>query len=263
VITAGNGKDALKKLAHGKFFLIISDMMMPEMDGLSFCQEAKALMPDIPFIMITGFIHESLKGQSGSCIPDAMMEKPYKSDQVRRLVKTFERARMSRIAASKIRPGDLSEVDAILIGGSTGATNIVADLLKKMPPYSPPIVLVQHIPPNFANPFAERLAKISTLKYNSGNQEEMLKKGHLYMASGDNHIGIKSSGDSLIIFTSSEEKINGHRPSVDFLFRTAAASKCKRFISIILTGMGRDLSLEMVKFLKVLSYRNKGSYLSY
>lgn len=56
VMTAGNGADALEKLSGVKVDLIISDILMPEMDGYTFCKEVKSLAPyaGIPFIFYTG-----------------------------------------------------------------------------------------------------------------------------------------------------------------------------------------------------------------
>jgi putative nucleotidyltransferase with HDIG domain len=57
-VTARSGKDALRTLANDHSFdLIMSDLMMPEMDGHSLLREAKSLYPDLPIIMVTA-VHD-------------------------------------------------------------------------------------------------------------------------------------------------------------------------------------------------------------
>ncbi|MGZ3536384.1 MAG: response regulator, partial [Thermodesulfobacteriota bacterium] len=52
-VTAHNGKDALNHFYKEKFSLIISDIRMPEMDGLTLLQNVKAVRPTMMFIIMT------------------------------------------------------------------------------------------------------------------------------------------------------------------------------------------------------------------
>lgn len=54
-VTAHNGKDALNYFYKEKFSLIISDIRMPEMDGLKLLQNVKAVRPTMMFIIMTGY----------------------------------------------------------------------------------------------------------------------------------------------------------------------------------------------------------------
>ena len=54
-VTAHNGKDALNHFYKEKFSLIISDIRMPEMDGLKLLQDVKAVRPTMMFIIMTGY----------------------------------------------------------------------------------------------------------------------------------------------------------------------------------------------------------------
>ncbi len=55
VVPAVNGVEALKKLRADKFDLIISDILMPQMDGFRLCRECKsdASLAPIPFVFYT------------------------------------------------------------------------------------------------------------------------------------------------------------------------------------------------------------------
>jgi two-component system response regulator AtoC len=55
VTTAGNGEDALSKYVPGKFDLVISDLMMPDMDGLTLLKRLTAIDNRVLFFLITGY----------------------------------------------------------------------------------------------------------------------------------------------------------------------------------------------------------------
>jgi DNA-binding NtrC family response regulator len=50
---AGNGKEALDMLKRKRFDMAITDLKMPEMDGMSLLEEAKKIYPDFPIVVIT------------------------------------------------------------------------------------------------------------------------------------------------------------------------------------------------------------------
>lgn len=92
VRSASNGNEALARLAESPADLIISDWMMPEMDGDEFCRRVRK---DInichtPFIMLTAKTDDDSKAGSMDCGADLFIEKPfsmkYLSASVRNLI---------------------------------------------------------------------------------------------------------------------------------------------------------------------------------
>jgi two-component system, chemotaxis family, chemotaxis protein CheY len=84
VIEGCDGKDALTKLDGRKVHLIVSDLNMPNMDGLSFVREVKK-MPDykfVPIIMLTTETDDTLKAQGQAAGLKAWMVKPFKPEQM-------------------------------------------------------------------------------------------------------------------------------------------------------------------------------------
>jgi two-component system chemotaxis response regulator CheY len=84
VIEACDGKDALSKLNGQKIHLIISDVNMPNMDGITFVGEAKKL-PDYkftPIIMLTTESGESKKSAGQAAGAKAWVVKPFQPAQM-------------------------------------------------------------------------------------------------------------------------------------------------------------------------------------
>lgn len=84
VIEGKDGQDALSKLTGQKVHLIISDVNMPVMDGISFVREVKQL-PNYrftPIIMLTTESEESKKREGQAAGAKAWVVKPFKSEQL-------------------------------------------------------------------------------------------------------------------------------------------------------------------------------------
>ncbi len=127
----------------------------------------------------------------------------------------------------------------ILIGASTGGPQALAEVLWSLPLDSPPVLVAQHISAKFGSSFILRLAEVTGLKVGSNDDQSMLLRGHIYCAQAENHLGVQLIGSHFQRFNSDQPAINGHRPSVDFLFESALPF-AKNCIAIILSGMGRD-----------------------
>ncbi len=132
--------------------------------------------------------------------------------------------------------------EAIVIGSSTGGPEALSQLLEDIASKNarlPPVIIVQHISPNFALAFSKRLAHLSGLKLANFAPQTKLESGHLYMSPGDQHIALRRTGRDLTIELQDGPQLSGHRPSVDFLFESAARANAQT-LAILLTGMGKD-----------------------
>jgi chemotaxis response regulator CheB/chemotaxis methyl-accepting protein methylase len=127
----------------------------------------------------------------------------------------------------------------IVIGASTGGPEALSALLENFPKPTPPIIVVQHIHNDFAAPLAKRLAKLSGLNLGGATSGEELLPNTIYLAHQEYHIGVEIRKGQLFLKHDLSEKINGHKPSVDFLFRTLAKLPISKS-AVLLTGMGQD-----------------------
>ncbi|WP_207952734.1 protein-glutamate methylesterase/protein-glutamine glutaminase [Paenibacillus agricola] len=130
----------------------------------------------------------------------------------------------------------------VAIGTSTGGPRALHQVISQIPAHFPaPVVVVQHMPPNFTKSLAQRLHSVSELNVTEAEDGMVLKNGHVYIAPGGFHMTVARNGPGLYkIHISKEEARGGHRPCVDTLFESLLPLKeLKRHI-VLMTGMGAD-----------------------
>jgi len=88
-VTAKNGQDALGKLGAGKPNLIITDLNMPQMDGITFIQKAKALpgMRFVPILMLTTESDTAKRAQAKAAGATGWLVKPVGAEQLIGVIK--------------------------------------------------------------------------------------------------------------------------------------------------------------------------------
>jgi two-component system chemotaxis response regulator CheB len=131
---------------------------------------------------------------------------------------------------------------AIVIGVSTGGPKSLADMLPKLCTMTDlPILLVQHMPPNFTKSLAESLNAKCSHSVVEGVPGTIVKEKTIYIAPGGYHMIVNTKGANYVLENNQDPPENGCRPSVDVLFRSAAAAyPSDSLVGVILTGMGND-----------------------
>ena len=139
------------------------------------------------------------------------------------------------------KPGNLKTTEKdIVVGASTGGTEALKDFLMMIPENAPPILIVQHMPKHFTKAFADRLNTLSKAHVQEAANGMKIKRGEVFVAPGDEHMLLKTSGTEYYIEVRTGPLVSRHRPSVDVLFRSAARYAGKNVIGVIMTGMGDD-----------------------
>lgn len=145
----------------------------------------------------------------------------------------------SKIPSKKLQKK--KELPLVVIGASTGGIEILHRLVSAFPKNMPPICIVQHIPPIFSKAFAERLNNKSPLKIKEAEDGDELLSGHVYVAPGDWHMILTGrQNERCRIRLKQGEKIWHQRPSVDVLFSSIPKFKRPMTIALLLSGMGSD-----------------------
>jgi len=139
-----------------------------------------------------------------------------------------------------LEPAALKKGKLIAIGASMGGVEAVNRVLAELPPEMPGIVVVQHMPKGFTDMYAKRLDSSCRLKVVQASDSQTVDAGTVYIAPGDFHMKIERASQGYVIRIVGGERVSGHRPSVNVLFRSVAAAAGKEALGIILTGMGED-----------------------
>lgn len=259
---AGDPYVAAKKIAEELPDVITLDIEMPRMNGMTFLKKLMRQHP-IPVVVIS-----SLTGDRSDLAIRALELGASEVVNKPRLTTKIEideyaiRVRDSVLAAAmqqvlkrhsdsltnlaKSKPSvehgrstDLKK-KVILIGASTGGTELLSNILKFLRTDLPPIVVVQHMPGEFTAAFAKRLNHESELEVSEAKDGECLKAGHVYIANGYHHLVVNKRTNDYVCSLKDGEMVNRHRPSVDVLFNSMVGPEAKHVMAILLTGMGKD-----------------------
>jgi two-component system chemotaxis response regulator CheB len=235
------------------------DVEMPKMDGLDFLEKLMRLRP-MPVLMVSSLT------ERGSEITMRALElgavdfvtKPKISiqagmreytelitDKIRAAARARVRQRTLQAPSAgvplpQLRSPLTSSEKLIIIGASTGGTEAIREFLMQMPSDCPGILIAQHMPEGFTTSFARRLDSLCKISVVESQGNERVLPGHAYIAPGHSHLLLSRSGANYMTKIEQTDPVNRHRPSVDVLFRSAAAAAGKNAIGVILTGMGKD-----------------------
>ncbi len=270
--TAQDAYMAREKIKRLDPDVLTLDVEMPRMDGISFLRNLMRLRP-MPVVMCS-----SLTEHGADVTLDALalgavdfVTKP-KVDVACRLEEYAQEIAAKVRAAAHARVVPLQETaappppirvveklsaDAVLpkggaprhfrtteqviaIGASTGGTEAIKEVLVRMPPDAPGIVITQHIPKAFSGPFAARMNAACGLVVAEARDGQQILPGHVYIAPGDRHLLVVRDGALYRCRLNDGPPVQRHKPSVDVLFRSVAQNVGRNAVGIMLTGMGRD-----------------------
>lgn len=128
----------------------------------------------------------------------------------------------------------------IVIGASTGGVEAIESILESLPEHFPPILITQHIRSEILAAFAKSLNKHSKLSIKEAEENEEILPGTVLIAPGKNHLTVKQRNGKLFCHLDQSPPVNGHKPSIDRMFQSAANLQNIHVIGVLLTGIGED-----------------------
>ncbi|MDR3670698.1 MAG: chemotaxis response regulator protein-glutamate methylesterase [Holophaga sp.] len=251
--------------------VILLDVEMPRMDGITFLRKIMAEHPT-PVIICSSLTEKGAETtmQALSAGAFAIFTKPslgvknFLVDASEDLVAAVRAAAGARVAklppqtqrGMLPRPPQKLTADAVLapgfeamavttdrftaIGTSTGGTQALEFVLSSLPRTCPGLVVVQHMPEKFTAAFAQRLNGICEIEVREARTGDRVIPGRAIIAPGGQHLVVKRSGAQYVVEVVAAPPVNRHCPSVDVLFRSCAKYAGRNATGVIMTGMGDD-----------------------
>ncbi len=259
--TAMDGTFGLRKIEDLKPDVITLDLDMPRMDGLETLRQITRSY-HIPVIIVSAHSTSgaTLTFKALSLGALDFVAKPRdaasaKMDEIANelisKIKIAARAERRKVldspeeftqkAVKPLTRRKLPCTKLVVIGVSTGGPNALQFMLSQLPgDFSGGIVVVQHMPEGFTELFARRLDETCAVEVKEAKSGDMILAGRVLICPGNRHIKVRRMplGDTVLL--TDEERVNGHRPSADLLFRSAAHEFRSSTIGLIMTGMGED-----------------------
>lgn len=250
--------------------VIVTDVEMPRMDGITFVKKVMSERPT-PIVVCSSLTEKGAETTMQVLAAGAVhvVTKPRinvksflqeSTDSLIDAVKAAARARVNRLRCEpqqRERAAPKQTVDAILpppdttamvrtterivaIGTSTGGTQALEAVLSALPRVTPGLIIVQHMPERFTAAFANRLDGLCQIDVSEARNNDRVMPGRALIAPGGRHMVLKRSGAQYYVEVMDGPLVNRHRPSVDVLFRSVARAAGANALGIIMTGMGDD-----------------------
>jgi len=255
--TAPDPYVARDKVLQLKPDVLTLDIEMPRMDGITFLRKLMKHFP-LPVIIVSSLTPKgstlALEALEAGAIE--VMAKPGGSFSVGEMgaqladkIRAAAKAKPLKREAAQEKTGPatmatraLAETTnkVVAIGASTGGTEALKEVLTRMPPNSPGLVVVQHMPANFTRAFAERLNGLCKIAVREARDNDSVLPGACLIAPGNYHMLLKRSGARYFVQVKTGPMIHHQRPAVDVLFNSTAQYAGPNAVGVIMTGMGAD-----------------------
>ncbi len=275
VATHANGRRAVDDVAKSRPDVVVLDLEMPEMDGLTALPLILERAPGTVVLVASSLTRrgaeislraltrgaadylakpEAVQGQSGA--------EPFRDELLAKIRALGRRARPApavrssarkavAVAATvparakppvKLRAYNPGPVTALVIGSSTGGPQALNKLFTAIGPAIGhlPVLVTQHMPPTFTAILAEHVARAAGRPAAEGQHGELIRPGRVYVAPGGRHMVVGGSAGAPCIQLTDDPPVNFCRPAVDVLFDSASALFRSGVLGVVLTGMGAD-----------------------
>ena len=255
---ARDGRECLEELTRLRPDALVLDLEMPKLDGLGVLGEMRRLGIEVPVVLCSAYTERgaqttlealALGAQDYVMKPRASTGAEAAKAELRgELLPKLAALVRSRVMAGQgaraARTGEGSRVEVVVIGVSTGGPSALESMLPRLPREFPvPVLVVQHMPKLFTGALAERLDRMCRMPVREAYAGAALEGGTIWLAPGDAHMEVAPRGrtqGAAEVMLHSRPGLNACRPSVDFLFRSAAERYGASTLALMMTGMGSD-----------------------
>jgi two-component system chemotaxis response regulator CheB len=256
VARVANGQMAIDELKRTPVDVVVLDIEMPVMDGMTALPLLLRADPGLKVVMASTLTTRgadialrALRLGAADYVPKPSAVHGDEGFRRELIEKVKGLARLRRRVAQpvtetrsiRLRPAPITSPKLLAIGSSTGGPQALFTLVQGLGKrLNVPVVLTQHMPPTFTAILAEHITKLGGLPCAEAKDGEQLTAGRIYLAPGDRHLIVDAGRGGLLAHLNSNPPENFCRPSVDPMLRSAAAACDGRVLVTMLTGMGQD-----------------------
>jgi two-component system chemotaxis response regulator CheB len=264
VTTACNGRDAIDALRLHTADVVLLDIEMPVMDGLTALPHLLTQSPGVRVLVASSITRQGAtitmralslgavdyvhKPTTRTGLVAGLEEVGAEIVQKIRAIAHRDPAELRGVAAANERPlppvpTAEFEPQVLAIAASTGGPNALSAVISSLPGDFPlPVLVTQHMPPIFTTMFAQRLAREGRLPCSEAVDGATLEPGHVYVAPGDHHLTVRLAGVTRTptVQVTRDPPEHHCRPAADPMFRSAAKAFGAGVLAVVLTGMGED-----------------------
>lgn len=268
--TAADVQDALKKIRELKPDVVTLDIEMPNENGFELLKTVMPTTP-LPIVVVSSLPVNALDALSLGAVdfvkkPEANVPNSTEIFIAKLIenIKIASKAQVKRVEVPRTvsapclacaqssnaainRDLSFNSNTIIAIGASTGGTEAIIRVVKDLPAFTPPILIVQHMPATFTKLYADRLNRICKMRVKEAEDRDRVVPGQIIIGAGGCQMSLKKDDNGYYIRSVSGEKVSGHCPSVNVLFDSVAALARRNGIAVLLTGMGSDGALGITK----------------
>src|SRR3989338_570773 len=262
---ARDGVEALRKLTKCRPDVVLLDLEMPNMDGLTFLEKIMTTDP-LPVIVVSSYSQRCAQVVFDSLEYGAVDFLPIPQDEPDKILNLKSRLLSKIRLAARINPKPLTQSSlqkrpsvkvqsgtggisskTIIIGASTVGPRVLSHILSELPSDLPAgLLVVQHMPSSFTPHYADHLNKVCKIVVKEAREGDKIKDGTALLAPGDFHMLVKPSFN---VRLSHGPKRLGVRPSVNMTMVTASEVYGSNTIGVLLSGIGHDgaFGMKMIK----------------
>lgn len=82
VISVNNGQEALDALAHAPYDVLVTDIVMPNVDGIALALQAGRSFPNLRIVMISGYAQERMRAHNLDALVHRIIAKPFSLEEI-------------------------------------------------------------------------------------------------------------------------------------------------------------------------------------
>jgi two-component system chemotaxis response regulator CheB len=276
VSSVGNGQSAIDALAKVKPDVIVLDIEMPVMDGLTALPKLLAIDPDVKIVMASTLTlaNADISLKALSIGATDYIPKPttttelhstgtFKSELIEKILalgrakrrlpqgdhpapgvtvkKVAVPARPAPSGSITLRKPAILPANFVAIGSSTGGPQALLKVVASLgPDFELPVLITQHMPATFTGILADHLSNAASREVKEASDGEVVRTGCIYVAPGDFHMVAEKDGTDVVVRLNQDPPVNFCRPAVDVMLRSLVKVYGNRLLTVILTGMGQD-----------------------